>query len=258
MELIKSANSKYDEYEALLLERDRLEKEAGQIWTVYLQMFGSLISDAYEEKLACIKCRKTIAYCQAALNHGGKVDAAAMEQYLEREMAAYYAELRRMMKENEEACSAGTATPYEVKRARTLYRRLAKLLHPDLNPKTDHSEALRELWNRIVIAYHHNDIKELSELEVLTRKALKELGADAKAPEIPDIEDRIEELKTETEQITRSEPYTLRYYVDSEEAARNKREELQKELESYQAYHRKLNGVILQMLQSGGVKIHVE
>lgn len=90
MDLIKSTDSKYEEYENLLLERDQITKEAGQIWTVYLQLFGKLITDNYEEKLECIKCKKTIAYYQNALNHGGVVDSAAMEKYMEQEMAEYY------------------------------------------------------------------------------------------------------------------------------------------------------------------------
>ena len=103
MDLIKSTDSKYEEYENLLLERDQLNKEAGQIWTAYLRIFGKLISDNYEEKLECIKCKKIIAYYQNALNHGGVVDSAAMERYLEKEMAEYYANLNRMIKENEKS-----------------------------------------------------------------------------------------------------------------------------------------------------------
>lgn len=258
MDLIKSTDSKYEEYENLLLERDQITKEAGQIWTVYLQHFGKLITDNYEEKLECIKCKKTIAYYQNALNHGGVVDSAAMEKYMEQEMAEYYANLRRMLKENEDANNAGTSTPYEVARAKTLYRRLAKLIHPDINPETDHSKELQELWQRILIAYHHNDVKDLSELEVLVRKVLKELGSEDVKVDIPDIEEKIEALKSEIEGIKQTEPYCLRYLVEDEEAAEKKKIELREELETYQKYHKELNEVILKMLQSGGLKIYVQ
>ena len=258
MDLIKSTDSKYEEYENLLLERDQITKEAGQIWTVYLQLFGKLITDNYEEKLECIKCKKTIAYYQNALNHGGVVDSAAMEKYMEQEMAEYYANLRRMLKENEDANNAGTSTPYEVARAKTLYRRLAKLIHPDINPETDHSKELQELWQRILIAYHHNDVKELSELEVLVRKVLKELGSEDVKVDIPDIEEKIEALKSEIEGIKQTEPYSLRYLVEDEEAAEKKKTELREELETYQKYHKELNEVILKMLQTGGLKIYVQ
>lgn len=258
MDLVKSSDSRYGEYESLLLERDQAAKEAGQIWTVYLRMFGQLISDNYEEKLACVKCKKTIAFYQQALNHGGVVESTDMEKYLEREMAAYYAELRRMLKENEEANNAGTSTPYEVERAKTLYRRMSKRLHPDIHPETDRSEVLLELWNRIVIAYHHNDVKELAELEVLVRKAMTETGTDLAEIVIPDIEEKIDAVKGEIEQITHSEPYTLRYLIEDEEAASKKKAELQEELETYRKYHSELNSIIFQMLQSGGLKIYVK
>ena len=258
MDLIKSTDSRYEEYENLLLERDQITKEAGQIWTVYLQLFGKLITDNYEEKLECIKCKKTIAYYQNALNHGGVVDSAAMEKYMEQEMAEYYANLRRMLKENEDANNAGTSTPYEVARAKTLYRRLAKLIHPDINPETDHSKELQELWQRILIAYHHNDVKELSELEVLVRKVLKELGSEDVKVDIPDIEEKIEALKSEIEGIKQTEPYSLRYLVEDAEAAEKKKTELREELETYQKYHKELNEVILKMLQTGGLKIYVQ
>ena len=258
MDLIKSSDSKYTEYENLLLERDQVQKEAGQIWTVYLQMFGKLISDNYEEKLECIKCKKTIAYYQAALNKGGTVDVEAMEKYLEQEMAEYYANLHRMLKENEEANNAGTSTPYEVERAKTLYRRLAKLIHPDINPETDRSEELQEIWNRAVIAYHANNVKELAELEVLARKVLKDLGAGDVQVEIPDIEEKIDAVREEISDIIHSEPYTLRTFVENKETADKKKAELEEELEAYRKYHKELNNIILQMLQSGGLKINVK
>ena len=257
MDLIKSRDSKYGEYEELLLERDQLEKEAGQIWTAYLKLFGRLITENYEEKLECIKCKKTIAYYQSALNRGGKVDASEMQKWLDGEMADYYRNLKAMLRENDEAAKAKTSTPYEVQRAKTLYRRLAKLIHPDMNPETAGSDILLDLWQRILTAYHHNDVKDLSELEVLVRKALKDLGAGESRVEIPDIEDRIDEIKEEIENIRTTEPYTLRSLVEDEDAIAKKREELQEELESYQKYHKELSTVILQMLQGGGLAINV-
>ena len=187
MELIRSTHTNYDEYESLLLERDQAQKEAGQIWTCYIQTFGKLIADVYEGKIECIKCRKTIDFYQRALNHGGIVDQDAMQEYLDREMALYYVNLKRMQDDHQKCKNAGTSTSYEVQRSRTLYRRLAKLIHPDINPETDRQEILKELWQRILTAYGHNEIKALSELEVLVRKALKDLGQKEIKIDIPDI-----------------------------------------------------------------------
>lgn len=171
MDLIKSSGSKYDEYESLLLERDQLNKEAGQIWTVYLRIFGQLTTENYEEKLECIKCKKTIAYYQNILNHGGTVDSKAMQEYLDREMADYYDNLKKMMDDNKRAKEAGTSSAYEVKRSKELYRRLAKIIHPDLNPATDESDELQELWQRILIAYEKTASKNWRNWKCLYAKS---------------------------------------------------------------------------------------
>lgn len=258
MDLIKSTGSKYDEYESLLLERDQLNKEAGQIWTVYLRIFGQLTTENYEEKLECIKCKKTIAYYQNILNHGGTVDSKAMQEYLDREMAEYYDNLKKMMDDNKRAKEARTSSAYEVKRSKELYRRLAKIIHPDLNPATDESDELQELWQRILIAYGKNSVKELAELEVLVRKVLKDLGIGEVKVDIPDITDKIDEIKNEIEDIKRNEPYSLKYLIEDENAAQKKKDEITKETEEYKKYHKELGEIIVKMIASGGLHFYVE
>ena len=139
-----------------------------------------------------------------------------------------------------------------------LYRRLAKLIHPDLNPETDRSPELQELWQRIRIAYSKNSVKELAELEVLVRKVLKELGIGNAKAEIPDISDKIEDLREEIEDIKRSEPYSLKYLVEDEEAARNKKDGIAKETEEYRKYRKELGEIILKMIAEGGLRFRVE
>ena len=253
MDLIKSTDTKYEEYENLLLERDQLQKEAESIWICYIQTFGKLISDIYEEKLECIKCKKIISYYQAALNHGGHVDPKALQEYMDKEMASYYSNLQRMLQDNERCRDAKQSTAYEVQQSKTLYRRLAKLLHPDINPEAGRREELKELWQRVLTAYGHNDVKALSELEILTQKALKELGSGEIKVDIPDIEERIESLKEEIYNITHSEPYTYRDLLADKEATDKKIAELTEELESYRKYHQELEDIIAQMIEGGGI-----
>lgn len=255
MELTKGSDTKYEEYESLLLERDQLRKEAGQIWTCYIRTFGQLITDNYEEKLECIMRKKTISYYLNALNHGGVVDSDAMQKYLDDEMAFYYANLNRMLEDNERCKNAETSTVYAVQRTKTLYRRLAKRIHPDINPETDRQDILMELWQRILTAYAHSDVKELSELEVLVSKALKQLGSREIRVDIPDIEEKIDALKAEIDDILYTEPYTYKGLLDDAAAVEKKKAELAEELESFRKYRKELETVIQSILQSGGIKI---
>ena len=254
MDLVRSSETKYEEYERLLLERDQLLKDAESIWICYTKTFGQMIADVFEEKLECIRLKKTISYYQAALNHGGVVNPAEMEAYLSREMAAYQAELERMLEEQKRCGEAGTSSAYEVKRAKQLYRRLAKRIHPDINPETDKQEALQELWLRILAAYRQNDVKALSELEVLVSKALEELGIGKICVEIPDIEEKVEALKDEILEIRGTEPYTYGELLEDASAVEKKKNELAEELESYRKYRQELEDVIREMLESGGIR----
>lgn len=255
MNLVKSTDTKIEEYEDLLLERDQLRKEAGQIWTAYIREFGQLLTDVFEEKIECVKCKKKISYIQKSINSGGVVDRLALQDYLEMEMASYYVRLRRMMEENEKCRKAGFSTPYEVQRSKTLYRRIAKLIHPDINPETDRNETLMELWQRTQTAYGLNDVKALSEIEILVRKAMKDMGDRDIRIEIPDIEERIAELEEEIMEIRDTEPYTLGLYVADRESVEKRKAELTAELEAYRKYHGELETVIEDLLKSGGVKI---
>ena len=142
MDLIWSTDSRYGEYETLLLRRDELRKEAESIWIRYVSTFGELMTAAYQEKLECVMRKKIIAYCQTAINRGGTVDVNAMQQYLDKEMAAYYANLKQLQEDNELCKNAKTISVYDLERAKKLYRRLVKLLHPDINPATDSQEIL--------------------------------------------------------------------------------------------------------------------
>jgi predicted nucleic acid-binding Zn-ribbon protein len=106
------------------------------------------------------------------------------------------------------------------------------------------------LWIRITEAYGRNDVKALAELEVLARKALKDLEIDGVTNvEIPDLEERISRVRDEIEEIKTKEPYTYRALLEDEEAAEKKKQELQKELEEYRNYHKELTEIAEKILR---------
>ena len=46
------------------MERDQAHKDSTSIWINYIQSFGQLIAEVYEEKLKCIKCKQCISSCK--------------------------------------------------------------------------------------------------------------------------------------------------------------------------------------------------
>ena len=65
----------------------------------------------------------------------------------------------------------------------------------DINPKTSEIPQLLELWNRIVLAYECNSLKDIKELELLVAEALESLGIGKIEIEIPDIYEKIAEVE---------------------------------------------------------------
>lgn len=258
MELVKSKDSKYEEYERLLLERDQILKDAEQNWISYVNAFGELITAVFEEKIKCIRLKKTIAFYQKALNHGGKVDQNKLRLHLQKEMAEYNAQLDRMKKDNDLYRDVKIASAYQVKRSKELYHKIAKLIHPDINPETEKHGELIELWNRAVLAYNVNDPKELGEIEVLVGKALNDLGAGTINVEIPDIDTKIDELKTEIRDIMSTVPYTYGDLLCDGKACEEYKKELKEELEKYKKYHKELNETLEKLFGEGGLTLEWE
>ena len=252
---IVAVPSRYGEYETLLLERDQLRKEADSTGVAYIAEFGGLLTAVFEEQVACARCKKAIAFCQRRRNRGLPVDPEELQSYLSAEMAEYEIRLREMIRERDACRDAERSSLYAVRRSRELYWRIAKRLHPDIHPETDRDEALGELWNRVVRAYRANDIKALSELEVLTDRALRESGGGGAPAEIPDLEERMEELKKEMEEIRRTEPWIWRAVLDDPEAVEKKKARLEKELSEAKAYRERLEEALRDLRQGGEGRI---
>lgn len=245
----------FREYERLLLERDTKEKEAGSLRTAYIKEFGELINKSFEMKLECIKKKKSVAFCQMYVNHGKKVNVTELQRYLDHEMSEYNEKLKGMLSDYEWCKQAEVATELTVLKAKTLYRKLAKKIHPDMNPMTAGNKELLELWGRIVEAYHMNDAEKLKELEVLVYAVLDEVDIADGIPEIENIEEKIQALKDEIERIITTDPYQYSLLLDDEDAVIQKKQELQKEIDEYTRYARELDEVLQGLMRNGVVMI---
>ena len=254
-DLIIREDGKYKKYETLLLKRDQLQKEACSIHVSYVKEFGDLLLESFELKVDCIKKRKMIAFCLAAVNHGETIDVKEMNRQIEREMAMYNQQLKDMAADKKEADKAKTCPEYKVQRAKRIYHRIAKMIHPDINPKAAENEQICELWNRVVIAYQCNDDEELDNLEILIRKVLKDNGELVTGVTIDHIDERIDRLEEEINMILATEPYIWRDLLESEEKVAAQKEEIRNEIAEYKKYSEELAKILQDILAGGGVPI---
>ncbi len=252
-EMIWTESVKQDKYVALVKERDKLRKEAFQWRQEYIRVFGAQILAVFEKKLECIKKKKMIAYCQAAINRGEAIDQTALQAYLAKEMKEYRRQLKEMVKENEQAQSKGEVTQAELMKIKKIYHRIAKRIHPDIFPYTQNEPVLMELWIRTVAAYSCNDLNTLIESETLINKALDELGIGTGLIDIPDIEEKISALQEEILEIRETDPYQYKYLLEDEDAVKEKKEDLEEELRSYEEYDDELETLLETVMGNGGV-----
>ncbi|MCF0122562.1 MAG: hypothetical protein HUJ67_00450 [Ruminiclostridium sp.] len=243
--------SVYEKYEKLLLERDALRKEAGSCLTAYIKEFGEFITKVFEKKIDCISRKKSIAFCQAAVNRGEPVNASELQNYIETTMREYNAQLAQMIEEYREAQKVGTSTEYDCIRSKLLYRRIAKLIHPDISPKAWEYPEIADLWNRTLTAYGLNDAEELTAIEVLVHKALDDHGFEPGELVLENLDERIAQLEEEISKIISTDPYRYKDLLEDAAAVAEKKRALEEEYASYARYADELEKTLKQLLMRG-------
>ncbi|MBR2802441.1 MAG: hypothetical protein IKE21_07640 [Erysipelotrichaceae bacterium] len=237
-------NELQEAYCSLLLRREVLRKEAVQYQISYMQIFGELLTEAYQEKLHCIALRKQIAFCQKRINQGQQIDAAELDQYLALTMEEYYQQLDVLLAQSRAAAEAKTVSSLVSRKVKKLYYALAKMIHPDLHPELADNETLQEYWEELTFAYESNDLQRLEELKVLVESCLAELHNEEQEIDIPDLPLKINAVRKEIEEILHTDPYLYRFFLADQEAVEEKKKELQQEIADSHSYAEELEGVL--------------
>ena len=191
MEKMNAYEELRERYENLILQRDRLEKEAEHYRMEYFRQFGELITDAFQARIDCIALKKSITFCQMRLNAGEEIDPISMQEFIDRSMLAYNAQLEELISLTKAGKSLLPISVSEAGEIRRIYRRLAKKLHPDICPMTAEEPELMELFRRALSAYRMNDLNALRETETLINRFLREHGEEPEAAEIENLPEKI-------------------------------------------------------------------
>ena len=240
MEIVHIAAGDYPKYESLLLQRDQLKKEALLYRREYIHKFGELINQVFEKKIECIRIKKSIAFCLLAKNQGKKPDIAAMNEYVEQQMTEYRQQLRDMVSEFNSTKNDKPVSALDGKEIKTIYRKIARQLHPDMSPVTQEHPELADLWEQASIAYKCNDIKTLRETDFLVKQALSQLGVSDAPIVVPDIAEKIVALEQEIHTIITTEPYSYKLILDDKDEIADRKAAYETELTQYTEYEKQL------------------
>lgn len=253
--IIKIKNSSYKRYEELLIQKETFEKEAHHYLVLYIHEFGELIAKIFQLKIECIRQKKAIALCQAALNRGNFPDLESIKNKLDKRMAKYYEELAEMVKNNALYKNLVYVPEAKLIKIKTIYRKIVKILHPDINPHTNKSKELKELWERANIAYRANDLEEIENVLILTKKAMENAGLGIIEVDIPNISDKITEIEEKIATIVNNDPYRYKELINDKLAVEEKKLNLKNELKDFKKYKKELDDVLNNMLGKEASKL---
>lgn len=228
------------ELSMLLLERDELQFIiCRNIETLYYLKLGALEHRAYKAECDALRLRRKIALVQAKINRQEKVILPLIEEILDREFADYRRRLQEQIEKMNEALERSRLpilNEEERKELRTIYRKVVKCLHPDLNP--DVTEAHIQLFVNAVEAYKNGDLEGLRLIELMAvNTELPENTRDAMsvlANENARLEKVIAAIREDIIKIKNEYPYTVKDIVEDAEKEQKRREELENFLRHYE------------------------
>ncbi len=157
-----------------------------------------------------------------------------MDDFVNQALEGMKAQYERMKEEQAQLKNKKMLSQEEVKEVKRLYRRLVKLVHPDLNPHQTKEQ--KELWHQLQKAYRNNDLAWLRELNVLI--VLKTKGHEE--VEIEDLEDKIEAVREEIALLKEEDLYQMRELVFDEEWIDAYKEQYERERSDFEVYLRSL------------------
>lgn len=244
MEIIKSNIEKTDieEYRNMIIQKENIKKE-GIMWErKYYKEFGDLIKQSFELKVECILLKKQISFCQSKVNKNEIINRQSLDDYLLSYKDKYQKQIDDLTSTiNEAKKERVCATESEYLEIKQIYRKIVKTIHPDIHPELFEKLEIQNLWNQVEEAYFGNDLDGLKSLDLLVSLAVDE---DINDIDIPDIKDRIIDLKSQIKELLENKPYIFKNIICYPEEKIKVSEQLEKEIDDYKEYKDKLEKML--------------
>lgn len=208
-----------EELTKLITDRDYLTTTMlPTIEAEYNLKIGGLEYEAYALDCRVRRARRQLELANSYLNRNAAIPFETIECQLDDEFKSWQAKIEEMRRDLE-AAQAFELTPClsasDTRELQTIYRRLAKRLHPDLNPCQTTRE--RNLWLQVADAYRDAALEELRTLNLLIGdESREETCDDANSSVLDALRQRRDELRAHIDRalaqlahIKSNAPFTL-------------------------------------------------
>jgi hypothetical protein len=210
----------HEELVKLVTDRDYLTTTVlPAIEAEYNLKIGGLEYEAFILECQVRRARQRLELARSYVNRNERIPLASIESTLDEEFSQWQAKIEEMWLALEAARAfeqAPRLSAAETRELQTLYRRLAKRLHPDLNPRQTERE--RDLWLQVADAYRDGALEELRALSLLLDAGPPSADeGEAQTSVLDTLHRRRDELRAYIERalarlahIKTTSPYTLR------------------------------------------------
>ena len=208
---------------ALLETIEEMKTKSGPMLIArYQSSLGRLELQLLELQVGVQAARRRVELLQKRMNHGEAIlpaDIVAIDQQIKVELAQWndnlVAQAKALDAANQFLALAVPVSDADMRRAKTAYRRLARLLHPDANP--DNALLFEKYWSAIQSAYARVDVALMEALLEVVEHAT--VQSEVAAPDQSQI-DRLRTLVyTHAETVARMSnepPHSYARFLDDE------------------------------------------
>lgn len=220
----------------LIVEREELVNTViPNLEAEYQIRIGSLMFQKFCLQTEINKSKRIIEIIQSSLNRGEKASRQSIEKVLEVEFSDWEERLKEHLEMIEKAreIEKSRLSVEESEKITSLYRKLVRKLHPDMNNATYLKN--KSLWDQVQNLYERSDLKGLESLWKVAQ-GLEELDMDP--PSTMELmrerehrlKESIKEVRESIAELCSGHPFTLRENLLDSEWVSSQRLILNKEI----------------------------
>jgi hypothetical protein len=184
--------------ECVCLMNDRQELQCSrkpQLEALYATRVGCWMIERLQLQLRVLALKRKTELLQGALNREEEVDLDEIELDVAQELAAAEAAIMQQVAslEGAKVLLNNLLSAESTEALRSLYRSLARQLHPDVNPEL--TEAQKEIWLLVQEAYENCDLEKLKAIQIVYESEIQAAAAHTEALPDQDLQQRIATMK---------------------------------------------------------------